>query len=82
MYNFSNRLDPVIKLNNRMKTVLSWQDPIKTLIFGCLLTFMIIYPRITIGLFGMVIIFGRHYIINKAADYELKKDISKRLIVP
>ena len=69
MYNFAQRLDPTIKMHKRVRSLVRWKNPTKTLMFGLLLTLSIIYPKLSVGVFCLFLIFGKNLIIKQAADY-------------
>lgn len=82
MYNFANRLDPTMKISKNLVSLFKWENPTYTIIFGVLVTFLIAYPKLSIALFSLFLVFGRNFIIKKAATVELWQDPSKRLLLP
>ena len=72
MYNFSQRLDPLIKIKNETKALLEWQKPISTLLFGFALTFAVLYPKLSIIFGSLSLIFGKHHFIRLLNNYQVR----------
>ena len=65
MYNFAQRLDPTVQVYRMAKMILSWEKPLITTLFGCLLSFMVIYPKVSLLIFSLFLMFGKHKIMKK-----------------
>jgi hypothetical protein len=82
MYNFSQRLDPLIALYNHIISILTWKNPLKTLLIAILFTLIILYTKtsILIGCIGMF--FSKNYLFKKLSGLHKYQHLHKRLLVP
>lgn len=84
-YSFAKRLDPMVKFYKTVKSVLFWQVPEVTIAFGIVLTVIVLFPRISLLIVSLFLIFGRGFIVNMMEGYMVKIDkidYSKRLLPP
>lgn len=82
MYNFSQRLDPTLKVYRLMKSIFKWEKPFLTVLFGCSLSFMVLYPKLSILFLSLFLVFGRHMILKKLEEFQVQQDVSKRILLP
>ncbi len=59
MYEFAQRLDPLIYVFNRVSDLFMWKNPYKTLSMGILLTLVIYNLKISILVGGLLLYFGK-----------------------
>lgn len=82
MFNFAQRLDPLVFVYNKIVWIVTWKDPIKTIGFAILLTIAIYYIKTSIMIGGIGLYFGKNIIIKKLSTIHRYKNFHKRLIVP
>ena len=81
-YAFAKRLDPLVKVHNIIKNIILWKHPELTLMFGLSLSVLVFFPKISILLFCLFLIFGRNIIGNKIESIIPRQDLSLRLLPP
>lgn len=81
-YNFAKRLDPLIKATYKGKDILFWKNPEETFGFGIIVSLLIYFPKISIILLSLCLVFAKGYLISLVQTSMRKKDISKRLFPP
>jgi hypothetical protein len=59
MYNFAQRLDPLVYVYNKILSIVLWKDPILTVVFGVFLTIVIYYMKTSILIGGIGLYFGK-----------------------
>jgi gamma-glutamyl phosphate reductase len=57
-------LDPMVKIINKIKLIFSWQMPEFTILFGIILTLIVLFPKVSIIVVSLCLFFGRTYIIT------------------
>ncbi len=82
MYNFSQRLDPMVYLYAKIRNILLWQNPALTLAIGILLTIMLLNLKMSILIGGIALYCYRNVIIKKLEKVQKYKKTQKRLMVP
>jgi len=55
MFNFAQRLDPLIYLYNKIVNLVTWKDAYITIGMGILLTLVIYYLKMSIFLAGVIL---------------------------
>lgn len=65
MYNFAQRLDPTVEIFRFLKSIFKWEKPFWTFLFGCLLSFFVLYPKLSLLFFSLFLMFGRQTIMKK-----------------
>ena len=82
MFNFAQRLDPLVVVYNNLLAFLTWKNPLKTLIFGIALTLVLYYTKTFIFLGAVSLFFGKEIVFNKLAKIHKYQNTHKRLMVP
>lgn len=82
MYNFAQRLDPALEIYHSTRSLLLWNKPWITFLFGVILSFAILYPTASVFFLSLFLMFGRQIFISHIQAYQRKKDVSKRVILP
>ncbi len=82
MYNFSQRLDPMVYLYAKIRNILLWQNPALTLAIGILLTIMLLNLKMSILIGGIALYCYSNVIIKKLEKVQKYKKTQKRLMVP
>lgn len=59
MYNFAQRLDPLVYVYNKILAIIMWKDPLITVAMGVFLTIVIYYMKTSILLGGIALYFGK-----------------------
>jgi hypothetical protein len=59
MYNFAQRLDPLVYVYNTVASIIVWKDPTFTVAIGVFLTIVIYYMKTSILLGGIALYFGK-----------------------
>lgn len=80
MYRFVNKLDIVVAINNYIRQVYHWKYPTHTILFGICLTFLILNPRLTLVILGILILWCRKIIFIAFENYS--KRTYNRLVPP
>jgi hypothetical protein len=82
MFNFAQRLDPLVYVYNNAIAILLWRSPLKTVGIGLLLTVGIYYIKTSILIGGVCLYFGKDLIFRKLSTIHKYKNFHKRLMVP
>ena len=82
MYNFSQRLDPLIALYNHIISVLTWKNPLKTFLIAILLTLIVLYTKTSILIGCTVMFFSKDYLFKKLSTLNKYHNLHNRLLVP
>ncbi len=82
MYNFSQRLDPLIALYNHIISVLTWKNPLKTFLIAILLTLVVLYTKTSILIGCTAMFFSKDYLFKKLSTLNKYHNLHKRLLVP
>lgn len=82
MYNFSQRLDPVVYLYTKMRYILLWKNPSLTLGIGVLLSLVLLNLKISILIGGIVLYACTDVIFKSMERLQRYKNKEKRLMVP
>lgn len=82
MFNFAQRLDPLVVVYNNLLAFLTWKNPLKTLLFGIVLTLVFYYTKTFIFLGGVFLFFSKEMVFRKLAKIHKYQNTHKRLIVP
>lgn len=59
MYNFAQRLDPLVYVYNKILSIILWKEPTLTVSIGIFLTIVIYYMKTSILLGGIGLYFGK-----------------------
>ena len=82
MFNFAQRLDPLVVVKNNVLAFLTWKNPLKTLIFGIVLTLVLYYTKTFIFFGAVSLFFGKEVVFKKLAKIHKYQNTHKRLMVP
>jgi hypothetical protein len=82
MFNFAQRLDPLVYIYNSFTGILTWKNPLKTIGIGIFLTVAIYYIKTSIMIGGISLFFGKDLIFKKLSTIHRYKNFHRRLIVP
>jgi len=82
VYNFANRLDPLIYLYQSVVELASWKNGYKTVGMGILLTFVIYNIKMAIFVGGLVLYFCKQYLFKRLEKMHKYKNQHKRMMVP
>jgi hypothetical protein len=82
MFNFAQRLDPLVYIYNGFVGILSWKNPLKTIGIGIFLTVAIYYIKTSIMIGGISLFFGKDFIFKRLSNIHRYKNFHRRLIVP
>lgn len=59
MYNFAQRLDPLVYVYNKILAIILWKEPIFTIAIGVFVTIVIYYMKTSILIGGIALYFGK-----------------------
>ena len=82
VYDFVQKLDPLIYLYHKITDLVTWKQPYKTIGVGIGLTLMIYNLKMAIFLAGLMLFFGRNYIFKRMFRLQRYSNINERLIIP
>lgn len=82
MYNFAQRLDPLIYMYNNIVNMATWKNPLLTIGLGVVLTIVIYNLKMSIFLGGILLYFGKDRLLKKLERVHRFRNIHKRVIVP
>lgn len=82
VYEFAQRLDPLIFIYRAIVDIIIWKNPYKTVSMGIVLTLVIYNPKMTILLGALLLYFGKEFLFKKLEKLHSYKNCHKRLIVP
>lgn len=82
MFNFAQRLDPLVYLYNSALAFLTWKSPMNTFLIAALLTVGIYYIKTAILLGGVMLFLSKDWIYGKISKIHRYRNNHKRLIVP
>ena len=82
VFEFAQRLDPLIYMYHFMIDLFSWKSPYNTIAMGIILTLVIYNLKISILVVGILLYFGKDFIFKRIQKLSKHKNIHKRLIVP
>jgi hypothetical protein len=82
MYSFANSLDPLVAATKKAKQLLEWRRPEVTIALGVLLSLLVLFPKFSIIIFSVFLIFGKGYIITQFQKSVSKEEAPMRLLPP
>lgn len=82
MFNFAQRLDPLIYVLNGIIRLITWKKPLYTFGLGLLLTLVIYNLKISILVGGLLLYFLKDTLFRKIERIHKYRNIHKRLMVP
>lgn len=72
----------MVEMSNRLKDLIFWKKPEQTIALGVALSFIILFPKLSILILSIFLIFGRNYIIERIERSALRRDTTNRLLPP
>ncbi len=82
MFNFAQRLDPLVYLYNSTLSIATWKQPVQTFACGVFLTVAIYYIKAAILLGGLGLFFSKDWIYSKISKVHRYRNNHRRVIVP
>ena len=82
VYDFVQKLDPLIYLYHKITDFVTWKHPYKTIGVGICLTLMIYNIKMAIFLAGFLLFFGKAYIFKRLFKFQKYSTVQNRLIIP
>ena len=82
VYDFVQKLDPLIYFYHKFNDFISWKQPYKTIAVGIGLTLMIYNLKMAIFLAGLLLYFGRNYIFKRLFKLQRYANSHERFIIP
>lgn len=82
MFNFAQRLDPLVYVFNSALSIITWKKPLYTIGLGLLLTVVIYNLKISILLGGLLLYFCKDTLFRKIERVHKYQNVHKRLMVP
>jgi hypothetical protein len=82
VYNFTQRLDPLVWFYVRLKALILWQSPLVTAGVGLLLTVLLLNLKTALLLGALVLVCGQDLLFRKVSQVQKYQTLPNRLIVP
>jgi hypothetical protein len=82
MFNFSQRLDPLVYVYNYLIAIITWKSPFYTIFIAIFLTIAVYYIKTFIFLGGICLFFGKDFIFKKLSTIHRYRNLHKRMMVP
>jgi hypothetical protein len=82
VYQFSQRLDPIIWLVHEAEEIILWKSPSLTVVCGVALTLFIMNLKLSLLIAAIFLIFGKNFLIKYLEKINKKKNVQKRIWIP